>query len=227
LHVNVIEELNMKQKIRILAVLTAGMISSNASALQQTLTGTFNTIQAVTIAQFNGGLVIAGLNLPSSSSCILSASPNGAGTNYLGDQAMRIGGVTANSVGSAVSTTSGGGCLASTTGGTIGTYEITGAPGATVNITITNGVNADLSIVPSGCAANYVAGSNGDTCLTVSQVAGIVPVRLAGPTDTGTLGEGTPISGTALIALGATTTSVRALDPSITYTVDFQIDVTY
>lgn len=218
----------MKQKIKILAVLTAGMISSNSFALQQTLTGDFTTIQAVTIAQFNAGLSITGLNLPINSACTLTITDETAPTTYLGDQTMRLGTAgSPNAAGTAVTTTTGASCLTSTTGGVSGLYEITGAPGATVNITITNGSNADLTLVPSGCAGNYIAGSNGDSCDPVSQAAGSVPVRLAGPTDTGTLGEGTPISGTALIALGGVATAARQLDPSVTYTVDFQIDVTY
>ncbi|KXI27657.1 hypothetical protein [Paraglaciecola hydrolytica] len=216
----------MKQKIKILAVLTAGMISSNALALQQTLTGTFNTIQAVDIQPFNGGLVMAGLNLTAGSQCILAASTDGTGTGYLGDQAMRIGGITANAAGSTISTTTGVGCLGSSSGGTIGTFEITGAPGATVNVTITDGANADLLLTPSGCVANYIAGANGDTCVIVNE-ATPASIRLAGPTDTGTLGEGTPISGTALVALGGIAEAARQLDPSVPYTVDFQIDVTY
>ncbi|WP_340680830.1 hypothetical protein [Paraglaciecola sp.] len=218
----------MKQKIKILAVLTAGMISSNSFALQQTLTGDFTTIQAVSIGPTADALSITGLNLPLGSACNLTASADGTGTNYLGDQRMRLGSANANAPGSTVTTTTGGTCLTSATGGTIGVYEITGAPGATVKITVTDGANADLSIVPGGCAGNYVGtGSNGDTCVAVTQAAGIVSVRLAGPTDTGTLGEGTPISGTSLIALGGLTTAIRPLDPSTTYTVDFQIDVTY
>jgi hypothetical protein len=218
----------MHNKIKLLTAVAITLASADIFAAQQTLVGTFQTIKAVTLSETTP-LALVGLNLPSGSACDLTASADGTGTNYLGDQAMRIGNAAnANALGTAVTTMAGAGCLVSTgAGAAFGLYEIDGAAGATVNITIVNGSNADLTLVPSGCAAFYNAGPNLDTCVAVSQAAGSVPIRLAGPTDTGTLGEGTPIAGKSLIALGGLATAARTLTAGTPYTVDFTINVAY
>lgn len=213
----------MQHKMKILATLLTAGLSVSAIAEQQVINGSFTTIKAVTISEITP-ISFTGLPIANASSCAMTASADGTGTGYLGDVAMRLGTANANAVGSSANTMDA--CVGTGTTA-IGVYEIDGASGATVNITITDGTNADLAIVPAGCAGNYVAGADGDSCDTVSQVAGAVAVRLAGSTDTGSLGEGTPVEGTSLIALGGTVTAQQDLSAGTTYTVDFDISVTY
>ncbi len=215
----------MQHKMKILATLIVGSLSLNSFAEQQALTGTFRTIKAVTILPITG-MSFVGLTLGNGTTCALETSVDGTGTGYLGDVAMRLGTGQSNAIGSTanqMTTCAGTGTPA------IGVYEIDGASGGAVTVTITNGTNADVGVVPSGCVGNYVAGVDGDDCkqLDVVTAAGVTTIRLAGSTDTGSLGEGTPIEGTSLIALGGVITANRVLTAGSPYTVDFTISVTY
>ncbi|MDX2367787.1 MAG: hypothetical protein QNK36_05205 [Colwellia sp.] len=222
----------MKNKIKILAaMITASLtatVSMNSSAETVVFSGTFETIKAVTISEITP-LSLVGLKLPNGSACDLQASTTHIATAaaYIGDVTMNLAGDGTNAAGADVGKMQGGGCLAAASGGVMGIYEIDGAAGASVKVTITDGLNADVGIAPSGCIGNYVAGPDLDTCLLISDVAGQVTARLAGATDTGTLGEGTPVVGQTRIALGGLITSKRVLTASQTYPVDFTIDVTY
>ena len=216
----------MKNNMKLLTALLASSLSFTSFAATQQMAGTFETIKAVTIDEITP-LNLVGLALADNSTCTLAASTDGSGTGYVGDVTMGLASVNGNAPGADISTMSGGTCLTSATGGVIGIYEIDGAAGAEVKITIVDGLNADLSIVPSGCAGNYSPGPNGDSCDQVDALTGEVTVRLAGATDTGTLGEGTPQVGKTRIALGAIATAEQALVAGNAYTVDFEINVTY
>jgi hypothetical protein len=220
-----IEENMMKNNLKILTVASLVSLSLGVSATTETLTGTFTTIKDVSIIE-NQQLLLTGLNLANTSACDLEASTDGTGTDYVGDAAMAIGSANANAPGAAIATMGGVGCLASTTGGQFGLYEIDGAAGATVTVTVTDGASTDVSINPAGCVANYVAGVDGDSCTIVEDGTPAV-VRLAGATDTGSLGEGTPVVGKSIIALGATAIALVDLTAETDYDVDFTIDVTY
>lgn len=215
----------MQHKTKILSTLFVASLSLNSFAEQQILTGSFDTIKAVAIAEITP-LSFTGLTLANASSCVMTASADGTGTGYLGDVAMRLGTANANATGSTANTMDV--CVGSGTAA-IGVYEIDGAAGATVNVTITDGSNADVSVAPSGCVGNYVDGADGDSCdaLATAVNGGVTAVRLAGTGDTGSLGEGTPLVGTSLIALGGTITAAQALTAGSSYTVDFTIDVAY
>lgn len=213
----------MQHKIKILATLLTAGISLNSFADQQILNGQFTTIKAVSIAQLTQ-LSFTGLTLGSGTSCTMTASANGTGTGYLGDVAMRLGTANDNAIGTDANTMDV--CVGTGTAA-IGVYEIDGASGSTVNITLTDGTNTDIAVAPAGCAGNYVAGADGDACTAITDTGGAIPVRLAGSTDTGSLGEGTPIEGTSLIALGGVITANKALIAGQAYTVDFTIDVAY
>lgn len=215
----------MQHKIKIITTLFVASLSLNSFAEQQVLTGSFNTIKAVAITEVTS-LSFTGLTLGNGDSCVMTASADGTGTGYLGDVFMRLGSANTNATGSTVNTMDT--CVGAGTTA-IGVYEIDGAAGATVQVTITNGSNADVSVTPSGCVGDYTDGPDADTCepLAVAVNGGITPVRLAGTGDTGTLGEGTPLLGTSLIALGGTITAARTLTAGTPYSVDFTIDVAY
>jgi hypothetical protein len=219
------KEITMRHKIKIITTLFVASLSLNSFAEQQILTGSFNTIKAVAIAEITP-LSFTGLGLANGSSCVMTASSDGTGTGYLGDVAMRLGSGQSNAIGTAANTMDS--CVGTGTTA-IGVYEIDGAAGATVKVTITNGSNADVSVTPAGCVGDYTDGANQDNCRPLAAVTngGLTSVRLAGTGDTGTLGEGTPLVGTSLIALGGTITAAKALTAGTPYTVNFTIDVAY
>lgn len=216
------KENTMQHKIKILTTLLAATLSFNCFAAQQVLDGKFTTIKAVSISEVTP-IAFAGLTLTNGSSCDMTASADGTGTGYLGDVAMRLGAATVNAAGSTVNTMDV--CVGSTTPA-IGVYEIDGASGANVTITITNGPGTEVAVAPAGCVGNYVAGVDGDSCVVVADGT-TATIRLAGATDTGSLGEGTPLVGTSLIALGGTVTANQTLTAGTPYTADFTIDVAY
>jgi hypothetical protein len=225
-----IEELNMNHKLKFISAVTATLFSINSFATTQTLTGSFTTVQSVSILPTATTLEINGLQLTAADECVLAHTTSG--NSYLGDVIMRLGNTgTTNSAGSATATTtSGGGCVTSTlAGGTIGLYEITGAPGSLVTVTVTDSDGFDIELAPAGCVGDYAAsGVDGDECEPLDGST-FPTIRLADSSDTGSLGEGTPVAGTTLVALGGTATvaSGATLTAGTAYPIDFQIDVTY
>lgn len=216
----------MQHKIKILATLLTASLSVNSFAAQQVLNGAFTTIKAVTITEVTP-ISFIGLTLTATDTCSMSHSADGTGNDYLGDVAMRLGSAQSNAAGSEANlmdTCAGAGTAA------FGVYEIDGASGSAVTVTIANSVTTgDVSIVPEGCVGTYNGGSNGDTCepLAVATNGGVTAIVLANAGDVGTLGEGTPLVGTSLISLGGTVTAENTLTAGSPYTVDFTIDVTY
>jgi hypothetical protein len=217
------KEIIMQHKIKILATLITASLSVNSFAAQEVLTGAFTTIKAVSITPITP-ISFTGLTLTANDTCTMTVGVDG--TNYLGDAAMRLGNAaTSNAVGATANTSCTGAGVSA-----FGVYEIDGAAGSEVNIDIVNSVTTgDVSIVPAGCAGDYVAGTdeNGDECEPVSFALGTVTIRLAGADDTGSLGEGTPLVGTSLIAMGGVVTAENGLSAGQTYNVDFSINVTY
>ncbi len=216
----------MQHKMKLITTMFIAGLSANSFAAQEILNGTFTTIKAVSISQTTG-LSFTGLPLAAASACTMTASSDGTGTGYVGDVAMRLGSAQTNAVGTTANTMDA--CVGTGTTA-IGIYEIDGAAGATVNVTITDSLTTgDVSVVPSGCVGTYVDGADTDTCepLAAAVNGGVTAIRLAGTGDTGTLGEGTPLAGTTLIALGGIITAENTLTAGTGYTVDFTIDVAY
>jgi hypothetical protein len=214
----------MQHKIKLFAALVVMACSASSYAEQQVLNGSFTTIKAVTITE-NTPLALSGLGLTATDTCTLTAGVTGA--DYLGDQALRLGSTEANAVGANTSAMADCG----NTPATIGVYEVDGASGATVNIQIVNSVTTgDVSITLAGCAGDYDGGADNDDCTAVTGgAAGNVgtDIQLAGAGDTGGLGEGTPVDGTALIALGGVATAENNLTAGTSYPVSFEINVSY
>jgi hypothetical protein len=223
----------MQHKMKILATLAAASFSFNSFAATETLTGTFSTIKAVSIIEISP-LALAGMQVSTGSVCTLSASTDGTGTNYVGDQTMNLantGATRTNAPGSAIATMGGGNCLVTATGGAIGIYEIDGAPGATVKVTIVDGNDTagtgTMALAPTGCGGDYDGLLNGDGCKALSSPGVAVELVLAKAGDTGGLGEGTPVAGKTRIALGASATLTGTLLAGIAYPVGFDINITY
>jgi hypothetical protein len=220
----------MNYKIKIATAVAATLLSMNSFAATETLAGTFQTVVAVSIAPTATELVINGLQLGATDECILVSGTHVDGATYMGDVTMRLDGVGTNPVGGDTTTTTGGsGCVLDTvTGGIIGLYEITGAPGSSVDIIVVNSDDPNILLTPAGCAGNYPAADNpnDDTCVLVSAAAGTVPIRLA-PTSGGGLGEGQPIAGTSVVAMGGTAAALIPLTSGTPYPITFEINVAY
>lgn len=220
----------MKFNIKAVSVVATAILSTSSFAAQENLTGSFTTIVAVAINPTATELEINGLQIGVNDTCTLDAGDNSTATTYLGDLTMRLENPNTgpNAAGTAVNTTTTGssGCVLSTSaGGNFGLYEISGAPGTDVNVTVVASSGGDISLVPKGCVGNYVDGGD-DTCDAITTSVTPTTIRLADTTG-GALGEGQPIAGTSLIALGGTVTVLNALTPGTPYPVDFQINVTY
>jgi hypothetical protein len=210
----------MQHKMKILATLAAASFSFNSFAATETLTGTFSTIKAVSIIEISP-LALAGMQVSTGSVCTLSASTDGTGTNYVGDQTMNLantGATRTNAPGSAIATMGGGNCLVTATGGAIGIYEVDG------NDTAGTGT---MALAPTGCGGDYDGLLNGDGCKALSSPGVAVELVLAKAGDTGGLGEGTPVAGKTRIALGASATLTGTLLAGIAYPVGFDINITY
>jgi hypothetical protein len=225
----------MQHKMKILTALAAASFSFNGLAATETLTGTFSTIKAVSISEISP-LALTGMQVGTGAICTLEASTDGTGTDYVGDQTMNLANLgTSNAAGEDIALMGGGAgagtCLATATGGAIGIYEIDGAPGATVKITIVDGDDpagtGTMALAPTGCAGNYNGSLNGDICKALTTPGVAVEVILAKAGDTGGLGEGTPVAGKTRIALGATATLTGTLLAGTAYPVGFQINIAY
>jgi hypothetical protein len=229
------KDIMMKNKIKNLAVLVAASISATAafssSATQTVFTGSFDTIKAVTISETTP-LTIVGLGLNATNTCVLAAAATSAATTtYIGDVAMNLANTgQQNAPGTAIATTTGTGCVTSTTaGGTFGLYEVDGAAGGLVTVSLTDDTSdPDIALVVSGCAAVYNGAALGDTCVALTDLTDASMV-LASAGDTSSLGEGVPVVGKGLISLGASVTvkTGRTLTAGTDYPITFQIDVTY
>lgn len=220
----------MKRNFKILTAVAASLLSASSFAAQENLTGSFTTIVAVSIDTTPTELVINGLQIDTGNTCSLVAGTNTSAATYLGDITMRLENTTngPNAAGSdvATTTTTGSGCvLSASAGGGFGLYEISGAPGASVDVTVVASVGGDILLTPAGCVGDYDP-SGDDLCVAIDTDPSPTTIQLADSSG-GALGEGQPIAGTSLIALGGQVTANNGLTPGTPYPVNFQINVTY
>jgi hypothetical protein len=231
-----------KLALQIGAVVLGAICASNSFA--DTFTATINTVDDVNIAPRAGYVLDFGPNLfvDAGSSCELQVSAQAAG-NQPGGDLMNYAITLDNaadpdaSFGSLDGT--GLGCTTTATpaaGGTsAGIWDISGAAGTQVSLLITNIVQtpADFTFVPSGCYVNYsnTDAANGDSCLALAANSVETANFAASTAEDDALpgaGAGTSTPGQFSIALGGLlTVGVADLDPSRTYDLSFQIDVTY
>lgn len=208
---------------RIAAGLVLLPLCMSASATNQDLTGSFTTIKNVTIAEVTP-VVMNGLYLNGGSCTMVTPTLT---TNFPGETVMKLSaatsglGPTADLGATAASATCGG------VAGTTGVYEIDGASGADVFITLTSGTTAGITFAPVGCAGDYDGASNGDLCTAIPNGAA-TSIQLASTADqTVSAGNGVPVAGKSYLALAGTVSSVLGLSAATAYPVDFDISVTY
>ena len=214
----------MNNKLKAMAAgLIVLPISFNTFAQDAALTGAFKTIKDVTITQVAGHeMVINGLQMASGSVCTV-VTPAVAGA-WPGDVTML-----ASTAGPALASatygdTSGAGC---SSGKSVpGIFEIDGAAGAAVDITLANASAGGIAFVPVGCAIDFNDTADGDVC--TAAVVGTTNITLATTTDeTVSAGNGQPVAGKSRLVLAGTVTSSIGLSAATAYIVPFDITVTY
>jgi len=216
----------MKFKLNIALAAFLLPLGSQSMAADAPLTGLFKTIKDVTISEVAGNeMVINGLQMTSGDSCTLETPTVGA--NWAGDTLMlssTAGAATPEAGATPYGETSGVGC---STGISVpGVYEIDGASGASVDITLANASAGGISFVPAGCASDYDDAADGDLCAVLA--VGTTNIDLATSNDeVVSAGNGQPEAGKSRIALGGTVTSTIGLSAATAYVVPFDIVVTY
>ncbi|MCP5080029.1 MAG: hypothetical protein GY951_18535 [Psychromonas sp.] len=216
-------------KLLISCALVSSVISVNTLAEDANFDVGFTTVPEITITQTQQMDFGTGLGLASGVTCIMALTGDGTAATYPGDVALKTAKGTPLAAGANVGDISGTGCATLAAGGTYGLYEITGVAGGSINVTVNNNTTGtDFTFVATGCVANYVASSDGDSCDTFTPGSALT-VRIADAGDTvgNTAGSGIPSPGNVLIAVGGTilTTSVHTAGQSLSE--DFVIDVTY
>jgi hypothetical protein len=215
----------MKIKLLTLGVLI-GSMSSSVLAADAQLTAAFKTIKDVTITQVAGNeLTINGLQMASGSTCTVSTSGDDhTDTSFAGDTLMLMSSVGLAAQGSTYGATAGAGCSTGTS--VPGIYEIDGASGADVTITLATGTAGGITYTPFGCASDYNGAADGDVC--TSTVVGNTTITLADSADeTVSAGNGQPVAGKSRLQLNGSVTSSIGLTAATAYTIPFDIVVTY
>jgi hypothetical protein len=226
-------EFKMKNKLYNIATgLALLTFCSTSFAASEQFTGTFTTIKDVTISQVPGQeMVINGLFPASGSNCVL-ITPDNTTTAWPGETLMLIANTaTTSTLGPGATngdmSTGGTGC-SSATDGIPGIYEIDGAEGAVVNVTLTNtAIVAGLQFSAVGCAGNYNDAADGDLCEPII-VNSSTPITLASSGDEiNSAGQGQPVAGKSRLALGGTIISSIGLTAGSSANVAFDVTVAY
>lgn len=215
----------MKFKLQIIAASVLLPLSMGSFAATEALTGAFKTIKDVTIAEVAGNeMVINGLRMTAADECTVATITTGA--NWPGDTLMLASTAGTSTPSASYGATAGTGCSTGTS--VPGIYEIDGAEGASVDITLSATTNASgVSFAPVGCAIDYDGGSNGDLCKVVANGA-TTNITLANTADqTVSAGEGQPVSGKSRLVLGGQAIALVGLAAATPYVVPFDITVTY
>lgn len=218
----------MKNKLFKIAALALLPLSASTFAADAQFTGTFSTIKNVTISETTA-MVINGLQPASGSTCVL-ATPD-ASTAFPGETVMKIANVTAPYT---LNPAAGSGAMSGATcsnalPGVVGIYEIDGAEGAAISITLANtAVVGGLQFNAVGCVSSYNNAPDGDICAPVAVNTTTGSINLASTADlTVSAGQGTPEVGKAVLALGGTVVSSIGLTAASAYVVPFDVVVTY
>ncbi|MDX2370423.1 MAG: hypothetical protein QNK36_18800 [Colwellia sp.] len=215
----------MKFKLQIIAASVLLPLSMGSFATTEALTGAFKTIKDVTIVEVAGNeMVINGLRMTALDECTVTTITTAA--NWPGDTLMLAATSGTSAPSATYGATTGTGCSTGTS--VPGIYEIDGAEGAAVDITLSATTDAGgVSFAPVGCAIDYDGGSNGDLCKPVANGA-TTNITLANTADqTVSAGEGQPVSGKSRLVLGGQAIALVGLAAATPYVVPFDITVTY
>lgn len=214
----------MKMNFKHLVVAATIPFALSAVAADLQITGTFKTIKDVTITQVAGHeMTINGLQMASGSSCTVTTPTVGA--NWGGDVLMLASTTGTQNAQATYGATAGAGCSTGTS--VPGVYEIDGASGASVNITLADTASGGISFSPDGCAIDYNGAADGDVCTAVAANS-TQAITLANTGDeTVSAGNGQPVAGKSRLVIGGDVTSTIGLTAATAYNVPFDIVVTY
>lgn len=186
----------------------------------------FKTVVDVSILQVTPMDFGSDLRLNVGATCSLLVAAGTAAAGYPGDVVLRVANVADDAQHANYGLTAGD-CDA-TAPGVPGLYEITGAPGVPVKITmnsITTGAAFDF--VPNGVSVTYDGATGGDVAVAVladTQIA----LDTANTIESGdAVGSGTPLQGKLYLAVGGQINVKSILTAGTTYTENFTIDLTY
>jgi hypothetical protein len=223
--------MQLSKYIKLTAAIT--VVSCTLSTTVQAATASyavgFTTVPDVSIVQLVAMDFGTGLLLSAGATCTMTNGTTEGSADFIGNTAMRLADATAtlapagsNAVLSGTACTGGG-------SGTVGLYEVSGAAGALVQVSvnsITGGTN--FNFTPAGCISSYDGNSDGDTCATITPKTD-VQVQTAAAADqlTNTGTPGAPAVGKTYIAVGGDLIVSTTLSAGTTYTEQFTIDVTY
>ncbi|KXI27656.1 hypothetical protein [Paraglaciecola hydrolytica] len=227
-----------KLALQIGAVVLGALCASNVYAA--TFTATVTTIDDVTIAQRASYPLTFGSNMftQANTSCTLQVGGTSGEDDHPGGLLMRHSHTSGTPQGADFGVLEGDGCVNTAIGVTPGIWDISGIPGGSVSILITQVAQSPTTFTYSPDEACYVSYSGGtvddaDDCLDLvpgNVVTARLPVSGAAEADTTSIGAngGVAQAGLVSIAVGGTVAiGAVALDPSAAYNLAFQIDVTY
>lgn len=210
------------------AVICTALTAMNAQALDNPYTFGFTTVPDVSLApitalDFGGKVALTG-----GTTCTLNIAASAG--NAPGNVSAKKADAGATADGTNFSELQGAGCgVAALTKGTVGVYEISGAAGVEVDITLTSQLaGTNFNFVPAGVAIDYDNASDGDTLTDIP--AGVATaVQLASNADvTGNSGSpGVPVAGKSLLFVGGQVQVTTTLLAGQTYQETFGLDVVY
>ena len=227
-----------KLALQIGAVVLGALCASNVYA--DTFTASVTTIDDVTITQRTGYPLTFGSNMftTASTSCTLQVGGTAGEADHPGGLLMRHAHNGGSSQGADFGFLTGTGCVNTNSGVTPGIWDISGIPGGSVSILITQVAQTPTTFTFSpdnACYVNYSGdtANDGDDCLDLvpgGVETALLPVSGAAEADVGGIGVngGVAQAGLVSIAVGGTVTiGATPLSASQAYNLAFQIDVTY
>ncbi|TWX67479.1 hypothetical protein [Colwellia sp. C1TZA3] len=205
------------------------LTSTSALADDQDYTFGFSTVPDVTLTPVTDLNFGGQLGLSGGSQCTMTVGDGG--TDTPGSINAKVGTASAEAIGANYAELTGVGCGAAAVGtdGIVGVYEIVGAPGVKVDVTLTSQLSGtNFNFVPNGVTVLHNDESDGDTLVALA-AGSAATAQLATVDDLSgnTEGSGVPEIGKSLIFVGGTITVTSTLLAGTEYTETFGIDVVY
>jgi hypothetical protein len=220
-------QLSKNIKLVVAGIAASCALSTSVQAATASYSVGFTTVPDVSIIQLTAMDFGVGLQLTAGGTCIMKNVATVADVAYVGNGILRLAPGTGVLAAGTDNADLSGACPSGK--GTIGVYEVTGAPGAEVQVKVnalTTGTN--FNFTPVGCISDYNNAADGDLCAAINPNTN-VPVNTAATDDVigNATGSGAPASGKTFIAVGGSLTVAQTLTAGTTYTEQFTIDVTY
>lgn len=205
------------------------MVSSNVLAATNNYNFTMTTVADVTLTQLTELNFGGQLGLQAATTCELNIGI--ADDDSPSAIVAKISEGAPLAVGANFAELTGVGCGAGAVGtdGTVGVYEIVGAGGVDVDISLTSELaGTNFNFVPEGVTVSYDGAGNGDTFVAVTPALnGTAKLANTGDLSGNGPGSGVPAVGKTLLFVGGVITVNNTLLAGTEYTETFGIDVVY